>query len=462
MRFLRWVALAAFLVGHAGVARAQAVLSDPRLSQGKGIQSGAFELHPGVIGEVGYDTNYFQRSGNSGILTNGKQVTDEAPPIGAYRLRLAPYMTFETFGRRKEQKGEEKRSFELSGKIAAAYNHLIAADGKYSDEVSRQSHFAGMADVKADIAPTRPVGMDLGAGFARMVEPSNDPEYFNAFTRDVIRAGAGISFRPGGGTFAWRFGYGLTVNLFEEMQFRGFDNLQHRLETWGTWKFLPRTAIVYRGDVTFVQFLNDPPTLANGQTAKTQVGLNGLITQYFGFLALAGWGATFYDNKPAVSSENFDSFIGQLELSWYPSPQKDLPMGGQPVGLSSGSIGYTRNYITSYLGNYQQRDRGYIGVVYLFAQKFVFATNAGFSHFTRPPAYFPDGSYRDGSAGPDNRVDMMAFLEYRLMPTVGINLTGRYDAALTDRQVQLIQAPPLYDDLRFNRFQILLGGRWFL
>jgi hypothetical protein len=63
-------------------------------------------------------------------------------------------------------------------------------------------------------------------------------------------------------------------------------------------------------------------------------------------------------------------------------------------------------------------------------------------------------------------VDLLAFLEYRVIPTVGINVTGRYDAVLTDVKVGMIEGPPpnnviTYDDLSYRRFQIFLGGRWF-
>lgn len=451
-------------VVHSRAAFAQAYLADPRLTNGAGVKAGDFELHPGIAAELGYDSNYFQRSGSAGP-TDGRQVIDEFPVLGAYRLRLTPSLTFQTFGKRDQEQTKEKRDLELSGTFAASYNALFATDSKYADEVSNQDHLAGSANITANIGKQQHIGGDLNAGYSRMVEPSNNPELFEAFRRDVIRAGAGINFRPGGGIFTWRFGYGFTANLFEERAFQGYNNLQNQVQAGGTWKFLPRTALLYRGDITFVHFTNDPKTLADGQTGRSQIGLNGLITNFFGLLVLAGWGGTFYENKGPVRSENFDTFIGQVELTWYPIPQQEVPGGELPIGLSSGSIGYTRNYITSYLSNYYQRDRGYIDVVYFFGQKFVFGATAGFSHITRPPAYFPDGSYRDGSAGGENLVDLQSFLEYRIAPTIGVNLTVMYDAALSDVLVQVTQpsatGPALYDDLRFARYQAFLGARWF-
>jgi hypothetical protein len=73
----------------------------------------------------------------------------------------------------------------------------------------------------------------------------------------------------------------------------------------------------------------------------------------------------------------------------------------------------------------------------------------------------------DGQS-PENRVDAMAFLEYRIGPAVGINTTFRYDAELNSVFIPAApQAPPPAppvrgDDLQFSRYQVYLGVRWFL
>ena len=38
-------------------------LADRRFEGGAGVRSGSFELHPGVAGELGYDSNFFQSAG---------------------------------------------------------------------------------------------------------------------------------------------------------------------------------------------------------------------------------------------------------------------------------------------------------------------------------------------------------------------------------------------------------------
>ena len=43
-------------------ALAQEWLKDRRYEEGAGIRTGDLELHPGIGGEVGYDSNYFLRT----------------------------------------------------------------------------------------------------------------------------------------------------------------------------------------------------------------------------------------------------------------------------------------------------------------------------------------------------------------------------------------------------------------
>ena len=48
-------------------AAAQAWLEDRAYAEGMGIKAGEWELHPGVAGEFGYDSNFFQRAGVDGL-----------------------------------------------------------------------------------------------------------------------------------------------------------------------------------------------------------------------------------------------------------------------------------------------------------------------------------------------------------------------------------------------------------
>jgi len=471
-RFL-FAALAAVYASYSAGAHAQAFLGDPRLSEGKGIQAGAFELHPGVAGEGGYDSNFFVKSGRgpgeavpADKLANGTSGTYQAEPIiNVYRLRVTPSLSFTTFGKRDLEVGNTpaRPTAVFGGRLAASYNALFPV-GDNTGTVADQNNIALLGGLMLNLFPDRIWGADASVDYTRVVDASNDEAVSNAFRRNTIRAGVGINWRPGGGLFSWRLGYGVTANLFEEASFTQMNNIQHRLETSGRWKFLPRTQLFYRGDIGWLSYTRGdaPQSLSDGVSLRSQLGMNGLISNYFGLLVLAGWQASFWEPNGNVPARNYDSITGQAELSWYPSPQRKLPDGGAPVGLSQVSLGYVRSFSPSYLGSFYGRDRLYLSSIYFFAQRFVLSLSGGYSHLSRPESFFPGGE-RQYAGGADNRVDGQLFFEYRPGAAVGINMTLRADVALNAVAVKVNPgADTTYDDIQFARYQAFLGLRWFL
>src|SRR5262249_22968314 len=85
--------------------------------------------------------------------------------------------------------------------VDASYNALFANNSKYSSDVSNQDDVGVGAAVGLGINPAGTWGGDVGVGYSRIIEASNDPTLNNAFKRDVITPGAGIAWRPGGGPF---------------------------------------------------------------------------------------------------------------------------------------------------------------------------------------------------------------------------------------------------------------------
>jgi hypothetical protein len=201
----------------------------------------------------------------------------------------------------------------------------------------------------------------------------------------------------------------------------------------------------------------------------SQIGFNGLISNYFGLLGMIGWGGTFYTPKVGAT-QNYDSVNGQAQITWYPNPQGQLPTEGiKPAGLSSVALGYSRNFSPSYLGTFYQRDRVYANVAYFFGERFLLSLAGGLSHISRPPTFFPAdpnaanaNAIEQAQAEEENRVDATAFLEYRVLATFGINATFRFDSELNHRTYQTTPGGIFGDDLFFKRYQVYLGVRWFL
>lgn len=449
-------------------------IADRALGEGVGVRAGDFELHPGLAAEFGYDSNYFQRADS--------QVERQSigPVIDAFRLRITPSLTLRTLDRRAElapgQRGAPpKLKFELAAD--AAFNEFFALNSADSETLNRQRRLSGGAGADLVLLPERPWSIDAHGLYRRIVEPSNFGALVGDFDRHVVNAGAGITWRPGGGLFEWRFvGYDLRATFFEDSGFESFNNLDHRLETRGRWKFLPRSALVYEGVYQFIRYTGEALAVAppgptvrltdqnGGDIIRARAGYSGLITNRFGVTALGGWAASFYEDR-VPPSPNFDDFIARAELQWYLNVEPRLQPGYAPVGLSTIALGYDRDYFNGYLGNFFRRDRGFVRVNYFIGGRVLTTLTGGLSHIDYPAFSLAPtpGEARFVQPGfGENRIDATFFGEYRPAPTVGINLTVRYDRNFS-QVIPFSQTIPNFgDDLSFQRWSIFVGGRWFL
>ena len=303
-------------------ASAQAWVTHPDFSEGEGIRAGDLELHPSIGGEFGYDSNFFRASSAS------ENVVD------ALRLRVTPSITLGTLGTRRRN-APTPPSVTFLGGAYLAYNEIIPLDSKNSD-VSKQRNVALGADAKLDIFPQGKGGFDLEGNFVRTIEPdgSGSDLTHGTFNRDTVRGGAGATWRPGGGLFDWRLGYGITYNFFEQAAFSNLDNVQHEINTRGRWRFLPRSALLFDSSYQLVRYGSDSRQ-TDGDVVRTRVGFRGLVTYHLAVLAMVGWASSFYNTRNGaggLAAQNYDSFLANAELRWFIS---GAPNPGEATVASS-------------------------------------------------------------------------------------------------------------------------------
>jgi hypothetical protein len=466
--------------GHAQSER-QPWLGDRRFEGGAGIRVGKLELHPGVAGEVGYDTNFFQAAGEvtglgqvvvieprfrpvteDGVSFGATGVFNE-PRVGTFRLRVTPSLTLSTLGaRRTEADGPEAAppKMNLRAQASFSYNELLATDAQYSDAVSDNRFVSGDLGVSVDFLPERPWGASVMGQYNRSVQPVNDPAAPPGFQRSTFRAGGAVAWRPGGGLLEWTLGYNVTYVLFEDAAFAAFTSVANDLAVRGRWLFLPRTALIYAGNYGVFQYPSGGDIKPPGSPLSSLIGLNGLVTSHFGVTSMVGYKTIFFSRDA-----EFESPVGSLELSWYPLPRPELAAQSAGVGLSSVSVGYRRDAQASYIGNYVQNDSAIFKADYFVGGVVLMTLNASFDHLRRPNSYFSDGS-RQSAAFSENRITATAFAEYRTSDSFAINTTLRYSSALTDQVIAVENDPGEqrlpYDDFGFSRVEAWLGVRWFL
>jgi hypothetical protein len=471
-----WLAvLALTLLPATAAAQSRPWIADRAIGEGMGIRTGDFELHPGLAGELGYDSNYFQRSGTAPPLLPAGVVNPgcgqyycgvDQPIYAAYRLRITPSLTLSTIGTQRhtgDTRSAAPPQFTFRSGLFASYNELFAAGNSY--DFSSQRHIDGGATLGFDILPERPFSLDGSGSYTHTVAPSNDPAVVNSWNRDLLGVGAGATWRPGGGLFDWRLGYDLRYTYFEAATYRYLTNANHALGTRGRFKFLPRTALIYEATANFVRYANADAPRNDGDVVQAKLGLNGLITNRFSLLATVGWAATFYVPTATPVLANYDSIIGQAEFDWYVLPQPKLQPGDATVGLSVIGLGYVRDIAVSYLADYYRRDRVYAKASYFIGGRFLVDLQGGYSRITHP-AFEVRASGQPFSGATEDRVDAQLFTEYRTSDSLGLNATFRYDASLTNETLKYIPAaanqPYLADNLAFSRFQAWLGVRWFM
>ena len=449
------------LLPSLAAAQSRPWIADRAIGEGMGVRTGDFELHPGVAGELGYDSNYFQRAGTAPPA--GNVIGVDQPVLAAYRLRITPSLTLATLGKQRtagDSQSAAPPQFTFRSTLFASYNELFAAGNSYS--FSNQRHIDGGASLGFEVLPERPFSVDGSGSYTRQVSPSNDPAIINSWNRDLVGVGAGATWRPGGGMFDWRFGYDLRYTYFEADTYRNLTNLNHNANTRGRFKFLPRTALVYDGSATFLRYTNQNAPRNNGDIVQARLGVNGLVTNRFSLLALFGWASTFFEPTVSPVLKNYNSLVGQAELDWYVLPQPKLQPGDATVGLSVIGLGYARDVSVSYLADYYRRDRGYAKVSYFVGGRFLIDLQGGYSRISHPEFVSRGQQF---PAINEDRVDAQLFAEYRTSDSLGLNATFRYDGSLTNHTL-LYQATAgqsaMADNLAFSRFQAWLGVRWFM
>jgi hypothetical protein len=183
---------------------------------------------------------------------------------------------------------------------------------------------------------------------------------------------------------------------------------------------------------------------------------------------MVGWGATFLDQNITTAQPQYDSVIGQAELKWFLSASPGVAAASDVgLALSSIALGYTRDFQTSYLGNYYGQDRGYLKFAYFFAGRALITLEGGVAAIEYPNMFFGNGTAtmaatQRASAFTDVRADATLFGEYRFTNTFGINTTLRYTANFSNTQIPDSPTGTGLIDMGWNRFEAYLGVRWFM
>ncbi len=445
MKRLVFAAIAVSLTTLAGTAGAQAWLKDRAVSRGKGLKTGDVEFHPGIAAELGYDSNYFNRS-SSLVTTLGPSYR----VVDTVRLRITPQFYVNTASR-GEGSTPPKMLFSIGG--AFIYSEFLMN----TDLLGRNREYGAVGEVMLNVLPGRPVGLNLFDTFTRTAQPSLDIEPTAGLNRIENRVGAEIVYTKPGGMLDWRWGYAFNFTYFETGAATALNNYRHEIYTRGRYRFLPRTSLIYDGSIGFQNYVTPTGGLSNSRPIRTRIGVSGLLTYRFGLLALVGWGSTFYENA-GIGVRDADTIIGQVEGRYYFNGAEAGEAATGPV--SSISVGFIRDFQNSYIGNFYERNRGYVSSTAVFGQRFFLTVQGGVAQIRYGDVLGRQSGTLLARSFTSTRLDASIFTEYRITDWFGINASFQYLAEITDTRIPLSStANAGAFSIGFNRIQLFGGIR---
>lgn len=451
--FLSTVVGALLALPAVASAQDQAWLKDRRYTEGPGYRVGDFELHPGAAAEFGYDSNYLRRGPNE-------------DPLASLRLRITPSFSVSTLtAQRKEGGGGTAQpTVEFKGGASLTYNEFFPL-GHAGDTIRQQRNLGAAADLSLTIFPGRAWSGALNLTYLRALTPTDQGAITTgSFNRDLPTGSAELVWTPGAGLFEWRLGYSFSGTIFEDANFSQLTSINNSIITRGRWRFLPRTSMVYDASFGFVSYMNPDQPQNGGKLGshplRARLGVNGLITPSFSILAMAGWGASFYTQAPngVQPPQDFDSVIGQLELKWFLTPSPAGNPGATTNTQSSLSVGFLRDFYDSFIGNFYERDRGYLSFSFFYGGRFLIVVDGGAA-----PIRYPKLLVAGNNVDPftDIRFDASLFAEYRFKDQFGVNLSFRYNQNISNTLIPTgMGMKP--DDLSFREIETYLGFRWLM
>jgi hypothetical protein len=457
----------AWALAWSSPAGAQEFLRDTRVANGAGIEAGGFEIHPGLAAEVGWDSNYLGRSDKTGAnIENGAPLNG---PIDTGMLRVTPSLSLSM---------APHSSTGAGGPFALA----LGASGTYREFfnplLSNQRNMSVNANAGLVILPGHEWSGSISGNFSRTIQPTilGNPDL--SYNNDLLVGVADLAAQPNLGTLDWHFGYIIAATIFEQSAGNPYNNLLNTGYTRGKWNFRPRTALIYDGQISYRDFSDTTGAafaLHQSTPVRARVGLQGLVTPAFSILGMIGYGATLENANFAgdTTVQQYDSIIGALELKFFPGGSPPPSRGEGPVVkpsllVSTIAVGYNRDFMASYMGDFYGLDRGYLKAEYFFGGTFLVTLTGGVGALEHPSLYYgsatgaaPSGilmanSYTDVAA------DATLYVQYNVLQSLAINATGMYSETLSNTQLPVAPNSPQVYDLNIRHISAFLGVRWFL
>lgn len=433
-------------------------------AQQSGVQLGRYRLVPRVFAGLGYDSNVFYQDDNNVESPTSSAVAIVRPSVEVSSAKSANLGVDLDVGLRY-------LSY-LSDNEAVSAQDGFDVDGKLGVTFNRRGGFA----------------LRLSDRFVR-TNTAPFEEGTDSYQRIQNEVAAALLIQPGGRVITGTLEAGVQMVRYQTESLSDLDQTNYRLSQQFSWKFLPKTQFVIRAEERFIRYdsgtrqvpgdidcsgitdanaLNECNALneLNGALSGTSLvvnpdsspvrvraGFTGLLTKKISFAALGGWANTFTEQ-----GENFNGFVGELELNYEIGPASRASLGYYYDMSPSTFSGFYNSHKVS-LGFNQQ----IAGRVDLELRGMVDYRAYGTVENVEMPTVTCDNENPCRHYSTTNRVDPFvnakAELVYRL-GDIGRLATGyKYEANLTDFEVR---TPVQVSTARYQKhlFSASAGLEW--
>ncbi len=284
----------------------------PRVADGEGIKVGERSVfHAGFALTFGFDSNVFFQDGA------------EDPTRAGYVLPS----TWLGIGNREVRDGLLMTPAERSARILDYNVSVIAGFRQFMDsriEVRTQPRFTIGTQIHLALLPGRRFSIHLDEDFFRGADSSNYATTGNEFNFNRLDHRGALSFfgRPGGGRVSLAFGYRSQYLGFSEPDLDKNNRMVNGLLHETKWRFLPKSSVLFRYTFDWTYYTQCCAEVGVGRNEdsfahRLMGGYAGQAFEKFIFEALVGWGFGYYRDDP--NGPNFNSIIGEVSMSYYPT-----------------------------------------------------------------------------------------------------------------------------------------------
>lgn len=442
-------------LGWSSAALAGPEINIPRAEDGPGIKAGERStFHPGFALVTGMDSNVF---------TTARRET--RPASGEAGPRLASFImptAWMGIGNRQFRDGLLMSPPERSGRALDYYIGAVAGFRQYmarNPNVVRQSRFSGGLQMRLAFLPGRKFSVNFDEDVFRYAQPSTYETAAYNFNRIDHRGQLSFIGRPGGGRLSLLFGLRNQLLRFENASSdiaRG-NRTVNGFTTEAKWRILPKSALVFNYAFDWTYYLSCCTDVGQGRNEdnfahRITGGFRGQVMKKVVLDAMAGYGLGFYRDDP--NGPDFSSFIGELGVSYYPSPRSLL------------HVSVYRTFQDSLLGNYFIDAGARLQARYEFKWRMIATTGlwvAGRRYAGLPVEGFEDddiAGYRGRGTELYQRRDVIFNLNAKLEQPLGRvwAVALQYDMAVDSTDFEVDYTNGVTDIGGFTRHIVMLLG----